>query len=94
MAPFSIEELVQRALPPQASVDEHVTYAVFLAIERDPSLLREYNALKGNEYLNSHIAQMTARLTGRHTYPKGKSQKIGGQAPESSLIKTYSLLRE
>ena len=94
MAPPSIRELVQKALPPQASVDEHVTYAVFLAIERNQSLLNEYQALKGNENLNSHIAQMTARLTGRHTYPKGKKKKVGGQAPKSSLIETYSRLRK
>lgn len=89
MAPSRIRELVQKALPPQASVNEHVTDAVFLAIERDPSLLSEYKALKGNKNLNSHIAQITAKLTGRHTCSKG-----GGSAPKSSLIKTYSRLKE
>lgn len=92
---MNIKELVREALPPQADIDEHVTYAVFLAIERDQSLLREYEGLREeNKYLHQHIAQMTARLTGRHTYPEGKKRRAGSEAPKSGLIQTYSFLRE
>ena len=81
MAPPSIRELVQKALPPQASVDEHVTYAVFLAIERNQSLLNEYQALKGNENLNSHIAQMTARLTGGTLTRRARRRRSAARLP-------------
>ena len=92
-----IEELTLTALKkvPEPRPD-YITLLVFLAIEKDEDLLRQYQVLvdkynqlhgegEGKGHVNNTIPQIIKRETGRTT---GKS----GIPARSSLIKTYSKL--
>ena len=96
MPKSSIEELVEAALdrlPPEHT--EEVVHDVFEIIEKDPTLIREYNALceryktprlSGPGNVNPSVSTWVKKKTGRSTLSSGHP------STRSRLIKTWSRL--
>jgi hypothetical protein len=66
---------------------QDITDQVFLAIERDPNLLRTYHYLADGNYATTN--QMIGRFVEEITNLKAKGHC---HTPQSTLIKSYSLL--
>ncbi len=81
-----IEMILRRIRRP---FPQDITDQVFLAIERDPNLLRNYRYLADGDYAttNKMIGRFVEEITGL---------KVKGHcdAPESTLIKSYSILSD
>lgn len=68
---------------------QDITDQVFLAIEHDPNLLRDYHYLADGDYAttNKMIGRFVEEITGLKV--KGRCNE-----PVSSLIKSYSILKD